>query len=251
VLGKNQQRRETLMKLFKSFLLFYVLIFYAPMNMAAEEELKNGLSMGTVAETVESGGYSYLRLEEQDIWIATTSVPVSVGDQVQYSGGMEMRDFHSKSLDRTFESIFFVQRIHLVGNGAEKGPAMAGPGSGAMQIFKPEKAEAPGPGEIKPLSDGMTIAAVFSQSEQLKDQTIRLSAKVIKINKAIMGRNWVTLQDGTGTEPNNKLLATSQEVVSPGDIVTVEGIIQTDIDLGYGYKYEVLLEEATFLPVTE
>ena len=82
----------------------------------------------------------------------------------------------------------------------------------------------------------------------MKDQVVSLNARVIKINKAIMGRNWITLQDGTGTAPDNKLLATSQEVVSPGDLVTVKGTVSTDIDLGYGYKYKVLLEEATFSP---
>ena len=54
------------------------------------------------------------------------------------------------------------------------------------------------------------------------------------------------MQDGTGTEPDNKLLTTSQEVVAPGDLVIVKGTVAADVDLGYGYEYTVLLEEATF-----
>jgi hypothetical protein len=48
-----------------------------------------------------------------------------------------------------------------------------------------------------------------------------------------------------------KELATSQEEVTPGDLVIVKGTVKTDIDLGYGYKYKVLLEESTFSPGQE
>jgi hypothetical protein len=61
-----------------------------------------------------------------------------------------------------------------------------------------------------------------------------------------MGKNWITLRDGTGTEPDNKIIATSSELVSPGDLVIASGTVKTDIDIGAGYKYKVLLEEATF-----
>jgi len=35
-----------------------------------------------------------------------------------------------------------------------------------------------------------------------------------------MGKNWITLQDGTGTAPNNRLIATSLELVGVGDLVS-------------------------------
>jgi hypothetical protein len=212
------------------------------MVMAAEA----GPVTGTVAETIDSGGYVYIRLEN-DVWIAANTFAVSKGDKVQYSGAMEMNDFHSKSLDKTFESILFVSEAGLVNNGSAAKP-MAGHGNKGTPLQKTVTAEMPAAGEIKPLADGKTVADVFAESGQLKDQVVSLNAKVIKINKAIMGRNWITLQDGTGTAPDNKLLATSQEVVSPGDLVTAKGTVITDVDLGYGYKYKVLLEEATFSP---
>ena len=68
----------------------------------------------------------------------------------------------------------------------------------------------------------------------------------MKISQNIQGKNWITLQDGTGTKPDNKLLATSSEIVSPGDLVVVSGILKTDIDIGSGYKYKILLENAAF-----
>jgi len=108
--------------------------------------------------------------------------------------------------------------------------------------------QAPVAGEIKPLADGKTIADIFVESDQLKDQVVSLNAKVIKVNKAIMGKNWITLQDGTGMKPEDKLVATSKAVVAPGDIVIVKGTVKTDVDLGRGYSYKVLLEDATFSP---
>jgi hypothetical protein len=201
---------------------------------------------GTVAETLESGGYVYMKLEDGQ-WIAANTFAVNKGDKVKYGGAMEMNDFHSKSLDRTFESILFVSEAGLVSDdSAAKTPAKL-PGN----ANKVAAVQAPAAGEIKPLAEGKTIADIFAESDQLKEQEVSLNAKVIKINRNIMGRNWITLQDGTGTEPKNKLVATSQEVVSPGDIMIVKGTVKTDVDLGRGYHYDVMLEEATFSPGLE
>ena len=214
---------------------------------------EQGTQTGTVAETMTAGGYVYIMLEEQGTWLAANTFAVSVGDKVQYSGGMEMNEFHSKALDRTFESIFFVSSASLVSqdDGTKPAEATTGHGGSGMGGLKPMSALAPAAGEITPLKDGKTVAAIFAESKQLKGQTVSLNAKVIKVNESIMGRNWITLQDGTGTEPDHKLLATSQEMVATGDIVVVSGTVTTDVDLGYGYKYKVLLEEASFSPAVE
>ena len=216
------------------------LMIYAPVMMAAET--------GTVAESMDSGGYVYIRLEN-GIWIAANHFPVDKGDEIQYSGAMEMNDFESKSLGKTFESILFVSEAGPLSSGGAVMPEM--PMEGHAGMDKPATAEAPTVGEIEPLADGKTVAAIFAESAQLKDQVVSLKARVIKINTSIMGRNWITLQDGTGTEPDNSLLTTSQEEVAPGDLVVAKGTVSTDVDLGYGYQYKVLLEEATFSPVQE
>ena len=158
---------------------------------------------------------------------------------------MEMNDFHSKSLDKSFESILFVSEAGLVSSDAAARPAMpmAGHGNKGMP---PAAAKMPAIGKIKPLADGKTVADIYAESGQLNEKVVSLNARVIKVNEAIMGKNWITVQDGTGTAPDDKLLTTSQEVVAPGDLVIVKGTVKTDVDLGYGYQYKVLLEEATF-----
>ena len=220
----------------------------APILMAADTDPV----IGTVAEAIVSGGYVYLRLED-DTWIAANTFEVSRGDEVQYSRGMEMNEFHSKSLDRTFDSIFFVSEAGLVNNKGEdpSAAAMKGHGTKGMQPKQPVSVEAPAAGEITTLKDGKTVSAIYAESAGLEGQVVSLNARVIKVNGDIMGKNWITLQDGTGSDPDNKLLATSQEMVEPGALVVAKGKVVTDVDLGSGYSYKVLLEEVTFSPGVE
>jgi hypothetical protein len=70
-------------------------------------------SRGEALEVVEGGGYTYVRAgtEEAEIWLAGPETPIAVGDTVLWSGGMDMGEFYSRSLDRTFESVIFVGRF--------------------------------------------------------------------------------------------------------------------------------------------
>lgn len=64
---------------------------------------------GTVVETMDGGGYTYLCIEQdgEKRWAAIPKTAVQVGDQVELAAGMEMGQFTSKALDRTFEAIYF------------------------------------------------------------------------------------------------------------------------------------------------
>jgi len=215
------------MKFLRTTVLTCAFLLYAPFSMAADT--------GTVAETMDSGAYVYMRLESGQ-WIAASSFAVAKGDEIQYGDAMEMNDFHSKSLDRTFESILFASSASVVADNAVAKPA------GHPKTEGPVASQDPAVGEVKALAGGKTIAEIYAESDQLKDTVVSLRAKVTKINRHIMGRNWITLKDGSGT----KLVATSQEVVAVGEQVIAKGTIKTDVDLGRGYFYEVMLEEAAF-----
>jgi hypothetical protein len=69
-----------------------------------------GVSLsGKVAETMDSGGYTYVFLENngQKTWVAIPQTKVTVGQQVTCQPGFEMKNFTSKTLNRTFASIIF------------------------------------------------------------------------------------------------------------------------------------------------
>ena len=197
---------------------------------------------GKVAEVINVKSYTYLRLEEPSTWVATMPTSVQVGDEIQFQGGMSMGDFYSKTLDRTFASVVFVQTVDIIGKNASD-----------IQTHKDNIKEttstvsSPSAEDIPALKNGQTIANIYAQSTSLKTQQVKLRARVMKVNKQIMGKNWITLRDGTGSTPNDKLLATSSELVSPGDLVIVSGVLQTNVDLGSGYTYKVLLEQASFV----
>ena len=64
---------------------------------------------GKVVETMNSGGYTYISLENsgKKTWVAMPATAVKVGQMVTCQPGMVMNNFTSKTLNRTFESIIF------------------------------------------------------------------------------------------------------------------------------------------------
>ncbi|HEY6012158.1 MAG TPA: hypothetical protein VIX18_11900 [Nitrospirota bacterium] len=64
---------------------------------------------GKVVETMNSGGYTYVCLENsgQKTWVALPETKVAVGQQVTCMPGAVMQNFTSKTLKRTFDSIVF------------------------------------------------------------------------------------------------------------------------------------------------
>lgn len=229
------------MNILKSLVIACPLLFCAPASFANPENT----GTGTVAETMNVGAYVYVRLEENDTWVASTPVPVAVGDQVTYTGGAMMKDFYSPKLGRKFESILFVMKLEVTNQVNADTHASTAPDD-PHSVAKSTTAVVPGPGDISPLDGGKTIAEIYAEHEQMEGQLVTLRAKVMKFSPDILGKNWITLQDGTGTAPNNKLLATSTEEVDIDQIVMVRGVIRNNVDLGSGYKYTVVLEETVF-----
>ena len=59
-----------------------------------------------------------------------------------------------------------------------------------------------------------------------------------------MGKNWIHIQDGTGEAGANDLTVTTSAEANTGDTVLISGTLATDKDFGYGYAYDVIVEEA-------
>ena len=73
-------------------------------------EIKPGSGhKGKVVETMDSGGYTYVQVDEngQKIWVAAMQTPVKVGDTVEFPDSPPMVNFQSKTLKRTFDKIIF------------------------------------------------------------------------------------------------------------------------------------------------
>jgi hypothetical protein len=109
---------RTLLILFVTMVLLVVQAQAFPGAAASKSESAaavplNTFNKGTVVETMNVSGYTYLQLENdgQKRWAAVPATEVKVGDEVELVAGMEMQNFQSKSLGRTFETIIFSQGV--------------------------------------------------------------------------------------------------------------------------------------------
>ena len=96
-------------------------------------------------------------------------------------------------------------------------------------------------------ADARTVAEVNTDRLALKDRSVTVRAQVVKINN-VLGKNWVHLRDGSGSsaDGSNDLLVTSEGEPRIGDVVVAKGTVKTDVDIGDGYTFKVLVEDATF-----
>lgn len=91
---------------------------------------------------------------------------------------------------------------------------------------------------------GTSIATLFAKKAEFAGKLITVRGQVTKVNAEIMGKNWVHIQDGTADGDHFDLTVTTGDVPNVGDVVTYSGTIALDKDFGYGYFYDVLLENA-------
>jgi hypothetical protein len=217
----------------------------APEGQPAVKSLKTDVSLsGKVVETMNAGGYTYVCLEKKGkkTWVAVPEMKVVVGKKMGFQPGMEMTNFTSKSLNRTFERIIF-SGGPLVKTEADS-PAFENHGNGkAAAASSGEKISV----EKAAGENAYTVTEIFANKASLNSKTVILLGKVVKVSSGIMGKNWIHLQDGTGDaqKRTNDLVATSQDSPAVGDVVTVKGTIYQDKDFGAGYRYDVIMEEAS------
>ncbi len=91
----------------------------------------------------------------------------------------------------------------------------------------------------------VSVESLYKDKAALNGKMVQLQGKIVKVNNGIMGRNFLHLQDGSGSEAagNNDLTVTSHETAEVGDEVTVLGIVVLDHDFGSGYRYPLMVEE--------
>lgn len=193
-----------------------------------------------VKEVLNANAYTYLLVTEaeKEYWIAVPKMEATVGKTYTYQGGMEMKNFESKDLKRTFDSVLFVEGII-----DPTAPVAAETTSTSAKVVS-----------SKELSKGITLAKggisvfdLYSTKDQLAGKTVILTGKVIKFMPEIMKKNWIHLQDGSNFNGFNDITITTLEKVKIDDIVTLKGKVVLNKDLGSGYKYDVLVEDAVLV----
>ena len=255
-------------------LLFLALILL----LATSQKLLAADISGTILETMDAAGYTYMNLDTGDkqVWVAIPQSKVSEGDKISALEGMEMKNFHSNSFDRTFDSIIFSPGLAGAapmsphGNSAPQKPAAddsfasaveaeRGASSGGAAPIQPQQGSGGSMGAIAPFSEtavekaegenGFTVAEIFEQAKDLDGKKVRVRGQVVKYNANIMGRNWLHLQDGSGDPMQNShdLVVTTTDQLDSPKVITIEGVVAADKDFGAGYNYVVIIEDSAIL----
>ncbi len=260
------------------------------------------LKAGTVLETINSSGYTYVHVDigTEKIWAAGPEFQVKVGDAVIIPEGVPMSNFHSKTLNRDFEMVYFVGSVLVNGseqdlsaknqmppnhpainNKSGQNPMMAGKqsqmsmGQSPMSMGKSQMPMGQSPmsmgqsqmsmgqspmssmgkkevvdidlSGIKKAAGGKTVAEIYNDKANLSGKEIVVRGKIVKFSPAIMGKNWIHLQDGSGSKGTNDLTVTTAAMAQVGDSVLVRGLLTIDKDFGAGYVYKVIIQDAEVL----
>ncbi len=184
-----------------------------------------------VVETLNSGGYTYINVQEgsENYWIAMTERSVTKGATISFNEQGWMQNFHSKTLNRTFDKILFASDAATAAAVQE-------------QPVKPDVM-----GSQYKQHDTITIAELFANRDRYVGQKVRVRGLVTKTSAQIMKKNWVHLQDGSSFKGQDDLVfTTTMKMPEDGSVIIAEGLLAKDKDFGYGYFYPVIIESSTF-----
>ncbi len=237
----------------------------APPTATGKAAGAGGSLKGRILEKIPASSYSYLRLQTAggETWAAVPATAQPVGAEVEVVGTMVMDGFESKTLGRKFDRIVFGE----LGGGP-------GPGATPEQIARAKTATGTPPTDVaslaglppgNPAAEGAgikvdkatgpnakTVAEVWAEKARLKDAKVTVKAKVVKLNSGILGKNWLHVRDGSGSDEakDNDLTVTTTDDVAVGDVVTVDGTLRVDMDFGAGYRYPAIVENASVKKAT-
>ena len=210
---------------------------------------------GKVTQKMDASVYTYIRLDDgagNETWAAVPKTQLEIGEQITLKGGTVMRNFNSKTLNRTFDSIIFATGVIRAGedkNVQTQAAAMTGSDATRSGI--------PAHGLTSQSSGGSTRATVPFADIKVEKSTARngytvgeLFEKAASLNKQkVTVRDWIHIQDGTGDpgKSTHDLVVTSADTAQKGAIITIEGTLAADKDFGSGYRYHVIVEDAVLM----
>jgi hypothetical protein len=204
-----------------------------------EQDQKIEIHKVVVNDFMDASRYTYLNVTEGDktFWIAIPYAEVKKGNTYYYQGGVLMNNFESKEHNRVFETLYLV-------SGVSESPDLEGFVGRSLsdledsQILKVAK--------VSPIEGGTGFSELFGSPSDFNDKIIVVTGQCVKVNRNIMGKNWIHLQDGSknAQDDNLDLTVSTMEEVNIGDVVTFEGKIATNRNFGAGYSYDLIMEEA-------
>ena len=190
-----------------------------------------------VLEVLPTEKYVYLRVseEEEEYWVATGKQTVDVGAKYFFRDGLLKTNFESKEYNRVFDKVYLVSKL-VPENHAQQSTSTGT----ALQTSSAPIATVK---KVEPVKGSISIKEVIESAASLEGKEIQLTGECTKLNANIMGRNWIHLKDGS--KDDYDFVVTSDQAIPEGHVVTLKGTVGLNRDFGSGYKYALLVENAT------
>jgi len=124
---------QSCLKEITTLMLFIAAISFSGLSATQEaQEPVDGVRTATVKEMQTAGNYVYLLVVEEgeEAWLATAPgfvTDIKVEDVIEFLAEVEMQDFHSKALNKTFNALWFVSQIRIKKDDATDGSASTVP----------------------------------------------------------------------------------------------------------------------------
>jgi hypothetical protein len=229
-----------------NFLAIVVILVSCDTSKKQDNSQQSNVHKVTAEEVIQVEGYTYIRVLEdgKEKWLAAPASAVEAGKELYYGSSMEMSNFESKELGRSFEKIYFVDRILDNPEGLDQ------PAPNPHMQSTPQISDSPKPVieknevTVEALADGISIAELMENKKKYAGKVVKLKGKVTKYNPGIMNVNWFHVQDGSNFNGEFDLTATTKAEVKLNDIVTFQGTVTLDKDFGAGYFYAIIIENA-------
>jgi hypothetical protein len=216
-------------------------------------------SSGIILESINAASYTYVRINtgKDTVWAAAPQFTAKIGDTVDFSRSMPMQKYQSKTLKRTFELVYFNGMIVHKGDNAGAG-ALCGVGgsknnpacsmnASPMNHLGTDASTGPDTlnySDVKKAPGGLTVAELFEQKDALAGKKVKLRGKIVKANYNIMNKTWLHFRDGSGKPGANDIAVTTSTSPQKGQIALVEGTLTKDKNIGFGYNFPLIIEDA-------
>ena len=177
-----------------------------------------------VEQVIDHGATQLLSVRQGPLqtWVEVPNVGAAVGDYVLLGKGSARRDVEIPDINQRVSEVVDIANVAVVDEETAR---------------RTIAASAPG--------DAVPLKTVYAELELRADKEIVVYGTVVKATSAV-GSFWVHVQDGTGDPAagTHDLTIQTQQSVARGQRVAFRGMLRKDVDLGFGYHYDALVEAA-------
>ena len=176
----------------------------------------------TVETVVDRGAHQLLEVRQGSLatWVQVPDVGARVGDHVLLGRGTARANVPIPERSLRAPQVVDIAHVRVVDAATARRFAARTAPSGAVPV-----------------------ATVYAELEQRADAEVLVFGRAVRVANAV-GYAWVHLQDGTGEAATgtHDLTVQTRETVAEGQWVAFRGTLRKDVDLGFGYHYDALVE---------